>query len=250
MANIKFEQINNGTENTNYSNNIGFFSLKDDGDEAVVRFMHDSTDSFDLLTVHPIKINGKYRSVNCLRDPRDPMEKCPLCANGTKIQQKFYIHLIQYVKDENGIIVPQAKIWERPASYAITLKNLIDEYGALSNSVFKVRRNGKAGDLKTTYAILYGNPNLYNEDVYTKVDNCFDNYNPLGFNVLDKKYDELTNFIATGHFDSQAQSINVNTNTNSDMNPWNVEINTNGVYVPSNPSSYSPHPFDKPVRYY
>jgi len=52
MAKISFEEAQSNV-NSN-STGIGFFSLADDGDEAIVRILHDSTDSFDIVTVHEV----------------------------------------------------------------------------------------------------------------------------------------------------------------------------------------------------
>lgn len=198
MAKISMDQIStNSGSNDGY---VGFFSLANDGDEATVRIMHDSTDTFDLVTTHQIQLNNKYRRVNCIRDPRDPIENCPLCAADKKIQQRMYVHLIQYEKDENGNINPVAKVWERSASYAITIKNLITEYGPLSDYLFKIRRNGAKGSMDTTYDIILANPKVYREELYPRVDNAFDNYSAVGSAVLDKSFDELAEFVATGEF--------------------------------------------------
>ena len=206
MAKINFEQINSNNDSGTFQ--VGFFNLKNNGDEAIVRIMHDSVDSFDLVTTHPIQVGNKYRRVNCIRDPRDPMDNCPLCKSGVKVQQRFYIHLIQYVNDEQGNIVPQAKIWERSASYAVTIKNLIDEYGTLSDYIFKIRRNGEAGSMNTTYSIIFGNPQVYKPEFYPKDDSLFDGYSVVGSAVMDKSFDELAEFVATGEFPASQQVNN------------------------------------------
>jgi len=204
MAKINFDQINSGNDGSDFR--VGFFNLKNDGDEAIVRIMHDDTSSFDLVTTHPIQIGNKYRRVNCIRDPRDPMDNCPLCKSGAKVQQRFYIHLIQYVKDDNGNIIPQAKIWERSASYAVTIKNLIDEYGPLSDCIFKIRRNGEAGSMNTTYSILYGNPQVYRPEFYPKDASLFEGYSVVGNAVMDRSFEEISEFIATGEFPQRSSN--------------------------------------------
>ena len=119
------------------------------------------------------------------------MENCPMRKAGIKIQQRFYIHLIQYTKDEQGNIIATPKVWERAASYAVTIKNLIDEYGPLSDCIFKIRRNGEAGSMQTTYSILFGNPQVYRSDFYPKEEALFENYSVIGTAVLDKNFDEI-----------------------------------------------------------
>ena len=205
MAQINFSQINQNTGNQNNSSRndgpqVKFFALKNHGDEAIVRIMHDTVDSFDLVAVHPVEVNGRYRNVNCLRDPREPLDNCPMCASGTPIRQKFYIHLLQYNRDNQGNIVVEPCIWERSATYATTIANLINEYGPLSDHIFKIRRNGQAGSMETTYDIMYGHPNVYKNEIYPKQPELFNGYAVIGRAVLDKNADEMRAYIQTGNF--------------------------------------------------
>ena len=173
------------------SSRVGYFSLKDDGDEAIVRFCYTSPDEFEVYTVHPVTIDGKFRKVNCINDLRAGIHTCPLCAAGVQLQQKFYIRLIEYTRDEQGNIVPYARIWERPASYMQILTNLFTEYGPLCDNVFKVKRSGARGDMQTTYSIMFGNPSIYNDQLYPKDFSAFENYSPLGTAIIDKNESEL-----------------------------------------------------------
>ena len=191
MAQIDFNSIHTGESSTQFSNSVDFFSLKNDGDTAIVRFMHDSTDTFELLTVHDITLNDKYRKANCIRQPNEPLENCPLCATGKRVQQRFFIHLIQYVQDSNGNIIGIPKVWERPASYMQILANLFAEYGPLKDNVFKVKRSGARGDMQTSYSIMFSNPTIYNEQLYPKDFSAFENHSPLGTAIIDKNELEL-----------------------------------------------------------
>ena len=170
---------------------VGYFSLRDDGDEAIVRFVYNDPSEFEVYTVHPVTIDGKFRKVNCINDLRLGVHSCPLCAAGVQLQQRFYISLIEYTRDENGNIVPQARIWERPASYMQILTNLFTEYGPLCDNVFKVKRSGARGDMQTSYSIMFGNPSIYNEQLYPKDFSAFENYSPLGTAIIDKNELEL-----------------------------------------------------------
>ena len=264
MAQITFDQINVGNDN---QSNVGFFNLKNDGDEAIVRIMHDSTASFDLVTTHPIKLGDKYRRVSCIRDPREPLENCPMCKSGSKVQQRMYIHLIQYTKDDQGKIIPEAKIWERSASYAVTIKNLIDEYGPLSDCIFKVRRNGKAGSMDTTYAILYGNPQVYRNEMYPKDESLFEGFSVIGTMVLDKNFEELSEFLATGAFpqvnntateddlpytypETPTNTANNNFVRNNMVNPNFQETVISPITHQFTDATTTNAPIQRPVRYY
>lgn len=210
MAKVNFNNLDeaelNGGNNTGNGNDVGFFTLKNDNDEAVVRFMCDSTDDFEILTVHDVQIGQRYRKVNCIRDPREPLDNCPLCKNGTRISNRFFIKLIQYnrVTDPNtGVqtIVPQAMIWERSTAYAKTLKSYLDNYGPLSDVICKIIRHGKAGDMQTTYEIV---PNLsktvFPDEVYVKDPSLFGTFEAFGTIVMDRTYEEMAHFVATGEF--------------------------------------------------
>lgn len=264
MANINFDQINVSSGSAGNNNSVGFFALKNDGDEAVVRIMHDSTADFDIMTTHSIQLDGKFRRVNCIRTPMEPMDKCPLCARGDKVQQRIYIHLIQYVRDESGAIVPKPMVWERSIQYAVTLKNLIDEYGPLSDSIFKVRRSGAPGQRDTSYSIMYGNPNIYKNEMYPKVDGAFDKYKVLGTAVMDKTFDEMSVFMNTGSFPAKqpeersatpVRDFMVNPTMSTVSNPQMantvaepyVETISPYTHVVSNDTTTAPQ---KPVRYY
>lgn len=230
MAKISYENVQQQSENTNTSN-VSYFSLKNDGDEAIVRIMHDSVDTFDIHTVHTVKVNDKFRKVECIREPHQPLNACPLCEGGEKIQQRIYIQMIQYVVD-NGQIVPKAVVWERPAStYAKKLKALIDEYGVLSDYIFKVKRNGAAGSMDTSYELMLGHPNLYPNDKYPKV-NLFEGYNSLDHAVMNKGYNDMVTFINTGNFPSS------NNNTQAPVNniPTSPQRYTSALSV----STYTP----------
>lgn len=247
MAQIRFNNIDTANyQNAQNSNNIGFFFLKNDQDEALVRIMHDSVDSFDLVTVHNVTVGGKQRKVNCLRDPREPLDQCPLCKAGMPVQQRLYIHLLCYTRDETGKVIAQPQIWERAASYAVNLKNLIDNYGTLSDCLFKIKRNGRPGDTNTTYDIMFANPNVYVPDLYPKDANAFANYSALGYPVLNKTYDELDAFINTGEFPPKQTKTQALTSSYTAPVQTAAPVNNSYTYTPVNttvteaPLSYSP----------
>ena len=170
---------------------VGFFTLKNDGDEAIVRIMHDSPEDFDIVAVHQTTVDGKFRNVSCLRSPSDPMDMCPFCAANKKFATRLYIHLIQYVRDENNQIVAQPKVWERSTAYAKQLAEYINEYGPLSDMIFKIKRSGAKGSMDTTYTIIPANAKLYPENIYVKDAEALADYQALGHAVLDKNYEEM-----------------------------------------------------------
>lgn len=190
---------------------VGFFALKNDGDKAVVRIMHDSPEDFDLVAVHSVNIDGRYRNVSCLRGPNDPMDMCPFCDAGEKTYLKIYVHLIEYTKDENGQIVATPKVWERTASYAKTLVNYMNEYGPLSDLVFTITRNGAKGSRDTTYSLMYAPPQIYREDLYVKDTTLFEGYQATGAAVLEKSYEDMLKMLdpAAGQTPANNYAANV-----------------------------------------
>lgn len=203
MARVSFDAFQQTAANDNSGGNdgIGFFSLKNDGDEAVVRILHDSTDSFDIVATHTVQIGDRYRKVSCLRNPGDGVDACPLCKTGAKLGYRFFVHMLQYGKDEQGKVTVKPVVWDRSAKQmSQKLVTMIQEYGPLSDCVFKVRRNGKSGDKDTTYEILFANPAVYRPDLYPKDTRAFENYNTMGSKVLDKNFEEMSEFVATGSF--------------------------------------------------
>lgn len=260
MARISFNAYQQAAANEQNESSIGFFSLKNDGDEAVVRILHNSSDDFDIIAAHPIKVGEYFRKAACLKNPGDPKDKCPLCAADVKLQYRMFVHMIQYTKDENGQIVSRPVVWERSAKdMSQKLMSMIQEYGPLSDCVFKVRRNGKAGDMQTTYEIMYANPNVYRPDLYpTDAANAFIGYDTLGTKVYNKTAAELQTFLETGAFpgtQQQAQVAPAAQHTTSQPVP---QMNTQGGYAPATPSVTDRPPFDggttvgtgRPNRYY
>lgn len=246
MARVTFEEATE-MQNANNSNYVASFALKNDGDEALVRFMHDDVSSFDIVTTHNITINGKFRSVNCLRNPRDPMENCPLCATGANTQNVMFIHLIEYQTDDRGTIIPVPKVWARGLSYATRIKSLINEYGPLSQCLFKIHRNGAAGSRDTSYDILFAPDRIYPSNIYPIPEGVFDDYSATGTIVLDKSFEDLTTFVNTGRMPEATQE---NTSSYSAQN--NVPQTTQ--FVPSGnsvgyPQSYAQQPVENPAHY-
>lgn len=180
---------------------VGFFSLPHDGDSAIVRFLHDSVDDFTIITRHEVGQGKNYRTVDCLRTPHDPMEKCPFCAANVKLAQRFYVRILRYDTDENGQVQVTPCIWERSTGFATTMKGYIDNYGPMSNIVCKIVRKGTG--LNTKYEIIPNlNPDIYRPDVYVCKPELFDGYTVIGNAVLSKSAEDMSYYLQTGQFPS------------------------------------------------
>lgn len=228
MAYVDYNTYVETEKTSGNSDGVGFFTLKD-GEEAIVRIMCDSINELDILTVHPITIgNSSFpnRQVNCLRDPREPLEQCPLCSAGNKVKQKVFIKMIRYdpVTGE-----PSAVVWDRPAYKLVpTIKKYIDEYGPLSNIICKIARTGSKYD--TVYNII---PNINPSINCVRVDNAFENFNVLGRMVYDKNAQEMITFMQTGNFPQTNNSNTTNQPVNNNPNYSQPQVQNNG-YEPVN----------------
>ena len=184
MARVKFEDLDKYTSRGSGN----YFSLKDDGDVATVRFLFDTLDDIPIR-VHDIKIGDTYRTVECLRSYDDPVSKCPLCAAKNQPKVKLYMPLVEYVDDEEI----GTKIWQRPQSFSTKIGSQFARYKNFSSHFFEIERHGRAGDQKTTYELFEVN----------KDDKSADDYevpNALGTLVMQKTAEEMDYFLDNGDF--------------------------------------------------
>ena len=202
MAKMTLEAVEQYSNFQSDQNTVGFFGLKDDGNEAVVRFLVDSMDDIDILTLHDINVNGKYMKVSCNRESlSDSPDKCAFCSAGVKMSQKAFIKMIMYDKTPNGEIICKPVVWERGTSYAIKLREYLNNYGPLSDIICKVVRHGAKGDLKTTYEIIPNlNKSIYPDNVYVKNFSAFSNYSVIGTIVKEKSNEDMITYLQTGQF--------------------------------------------------
>lgn len=137
--------------------------LKEDGDVVVVRFPYHSMSDLLFETTHSVVFPGrKYPSrVRCSG------EGCPFCAQGVKLDTRFFAKLLAYVVDEtSGEVKLINTVWDRPAAFAdIDIKNLMQEYGDISQYLFKIKRNGTGTATRYTMSIIM-NTTVYNPAVY------------------------------------------------------------------------------------
>lgn len=175
---------------------IPFFSLTNDGDRAVVRFLVDSEDDIEVVHTHQYNSNGRLRRVECLREGNEPTDNCPFCAANKPIQDRVYIKLVEYVADEQGRIQPVAKIWERPMKYAARLARDLTEYGSLSNILFVVTREGAAGSTSTDYPWRPASAEKYPAMQYPRPsENLFEGYGVVGGPVASRDFQGMLNLL-------------------------------------------------------
>lgn len=129
----------------------GFFSLRDDGDVATVRFMYNGIEDVVGDSVHEIKgDDGKKRYASCLRTYNEPVSKCPMCAAGMNVQAKLFIPIFDV---ESG----QTKIWERGKKFFGKMSSVCARYSnektPLVAHTFEIERHGAKGSTDTFYEI-------------------------------------------------------------------------------------------------
>lgn len=170
----------------------GFFSLKDDGDSAKVRFLYSGVDDIEAFAVHEIKgEDGRKRYVNCLRDYRDPIDKCPFCREKKQTQVKLFIPI--YNVDEDKV-----QIWERGKKFVQKMVSVCSRYSNSNTPLcayeFDIERSGKKGDTSTTYEIYPGDKSDVTLEDLPEAPNL------LGGLVLDKSVEDMEFFLDAGYF--------------------------------------------------
>lgn len=121
---------------------VGFFALKNDGDKATVRFMHEDDKDLDLYVVHKVDVEGKATYIECLQD-----DGCPLCAAGNTPSLKVFFTMYDPAEDK-------MVVWDRGPGIIDQMLGFIDKYGYLNNRTYEIVRHGKANDTKTTYQLF------------------------------------------------------------------------------------------------
>jgi hypothetical protein len=184
----------NDTDNYGGQGGAGYFSLKNDKDVARVRFMYNGVEDVEGYAVHQITLGEKERYVNCLREYNEPKDKCPLCVNNNFQIVKFFIPI--YNIDEDN-----TQIWERGKKFSSKISSICARYSNLASHVFEIERNGKAGDLTTTYEIY----EVDKDD--TTLDDLPEIPLVLGGVVLDKTAEDMEYYLDNGDFPSEGSQV-------------------------------------------
>lgn len=193
-------------EADNYGNNnsgSSYFSLANDGDIAVVRFMYNNMDDVAGYAVHEIQVGDKKRYANCLRSYNEPRSNCPLCAKNNFQKPKLYVPLyvisIKKAGDRTVEEVKEVRLWERGKTFFQKLSAICARYSnsqtPLVSHTFEIERHGKKGDTNTQYDIF----ETGSDD--TKLEDLPEVPEVLGTIILDKSFEELEYFVENGQFE-------------------------------------------------
>ena len=212
MGQSFFNPQSSQNSNSGTFNGPKFFALKKDKDYAIVRFMYSTPEEFQIFETHKA-VTPKFkfgRTVYCPRDTNEPISKCPLCNAGYKVQQKFYVKMIVYIKNPDGTVSAEAKIWERPYSFAFELASKAELYGGLNNNLFIVTRHTpNPNNLQdTTYSVDLAPSNAYPDTMYANKPELFDNYNIVGSALYAPSVEDLNYYLVNGDFPQKINNAN------------------------------------------
>lgn len=186
MARFSYEESEfYGAPKSNY------FSLKDDGDTAKIRFLINDLRDLMGVSVHEVQVGDRRIDVECLRAYNEPIEKCPLCAAEYKVNAKLFIPIY----DEGS---KESKIWTRGKSFFNKMSSLCARYNPLVSTPIEIERVGKAGDKNTTYETYPGQPDNLRITDFPEVE-----IENVAFQV--KSADEMNYFLDTGSFPENNQ---------------------------------------------
>lgn len=181
MSRFSFEESEfYGAQKSNY------FSLKDDGDTATIRFLYNDINDVEGVAVHEVQVGDKKIDVECLRNYNDPVDNCPLCAAGYKQNAKLFIPIYDETSKES-------KIWTRGRTFFNKLSSLCSRYNPLVATSFEIERIGKKGDASTTYETYSKNSD--NARIHD-----FPEVKAEGICFQQKTFDELKYYLQVGSF--------------------------------------------------
>lgn len=197
---------------------VGYFRLKDDGDIAVARINISSTDELSFASVHTINAGGKWLKVSCLNPLGMNNGSCALCAAHSanpkgaisKAAKKLFIPMLVSYRDPaaaGGYTTPAPVIWDRPAAFSRELANKLMIAGDLRNTLVLITRNGKAGDMQTTYSmdILPADHPIFKPEMIPTDFCAFNNFNIARHSYWEKTAEEINTYLATGQFPERTQ---------------------------------------------
>lgn len=178
---------------------VGYFKLKP-GEKAIVRFAYTTANEVEIATIHEVKIKDKIRSVLCIRDAKEPLDKCPLCANGTPIKARAFVKLLHYVLDDQGKVTDIfSEVASFPKKYADILVARNNEYGDLQDNLFSITRIGSGKE--TSYDIQYANPMKYNEaNGFVKDFSDFEGFELSPHSYIERSKEDIEEFLQSGEF--------------------------------------------------
>lgn len=223
MSQFNFNQYQQVVEqaqaNGEGSTKIGYFKLKNDGDVAIARINISCTGDMMFASVHTLNVGGRWMKVSCLNPLGANGGQCGLCSanaanpNGavSKSLKKIFIPMMVSYRDPNsatGYTPAIPVIWDRPATFSRELANKLNIAGDLRNTLVMITRNGKAGDMQTTYSmdILPETHPVFKPEMVPADFSAFNNFNIARHSYWEKSADEINVYLTTGQFPERVQT--------------------------------------------
>ena len=266
MAQFSFNQyqqvVEQAQQNGEGSAKVGYFKLKNDGDIAIARINISSTDDMMFASVHTVNAGGRWLKVSCLNPLGANGGSCGLCSAHTsnpngpvgKPAKKVFIPMMVSYRDPNaegGYTAPAPVIWDRPAAFSRELANKLMIAGDLRNTLVLITRNGKAGDMQTTYSmdILPSDHPVFKPTMVPTDFSAFNNFNIAKHSYWEKSADEINTYLTTGQFPERVQTNTPQPTTVANVANAYAAPNTTGGYVANNPTvmtAAAPQPVQMP----
>lgn len=120
------------------------FRLQKDGDKARVVFLYSNPESIDGWACHRFTKgkSGYTYTVDCPRGPKDPLEKCPACADKQALYTRVFVRILNLGTNE-------VTIWDRASSFRRDLVGMMEYFNPLYGRVYEITRRGSG--LQTQY---------------------------------------------------------------------------------------------------
>ena len=177
------------------STGVKFFSLKKDGDSARVRILYENMDNIPSYGVHSVKKDGRYASINCLRDDYDdPADMCPFCACDNPDIKKLSLTLwIPIYNVDTGDI----SLWQRSDKFYnnVILPLMVKHGEPFCGNIFTIVRHGEPGDFNTRYDIIHESTDDAILDDFDEIPS------PEGAFLFNYNEEEMKRFLETGSFE-------------------------------------------------
>ena len=241
-----YQKIAAQEQETNNNTKVSYFKLKDDGDIAIARINLSSTDEFMFAAVHTLQVGGKWMKVSCHNPLGMNAAGCPLCAANQanpkgaigKSATKMFIPMLVSYRDPQsatGYTPVTPVIWDRPAQFSRELANKLMVAGNLKDVLVLITRNGKAGDMQTTYSVdvLPATHPVFKPEMIPADFSAFNNFNIAKHSYWEKSVEEINTFLATGQFPEVAK-------TNNQQAVNNVATSANTYAAPATPAYTAP----------
>ena len=197
MGRVNLNDLDKYNSGSN-DNKVKWLRLTDDKDTVQVRIMLEDVEDLNdyIYVTHKVTVGAKAKfpnvHINCLREYKDPVEKCPFCESGIAASVRVFLPVYNIEEDE-------VMFFDRPRSIIGKIQGLMGRYKDFPSHIFEIERNGEAGDKGTTYEFY----EVDDDDV--TLDDLPEIPQVLGSAVLDKTFDDMEYFVQEGAFPSTSE---------------------------------------------